>query len=240
MSVTHRILSAAAFPFLLSALAAIGCYASAGASLGLVLGALFLLTLIVPPVAAAERLSANRLIALSAALLPMWVAWALAASRTETRFAEWRECAEILTGYAIALAGLAVGFRMLRWSAAVSAALAVVIGLAWMTWPVWLSPTWDGEASAPGVARLVACHPGMAANGVLFRQFSPWSEQSVAYHLTDLSQDVPYALPDSPWPCTLLHAILGAALLALAAWAEARRPRVEAEAGGHAVIAQPS
>ena len=34
----------------------------------------------------------------------------------------------------------------------------------------------------------------MAINGQLFRQFGSWTEQSIAYRLTDLYQNVPYAL----------------------------------------------
>src|SRR5438094_751127 len=106
--------------------------------------------------------------------------------------------------------------------------MSVTLALLWMTWPIWLSPTWKGEESTAGVARLVVCHPAFAINSLLVRPHGLWTEQSIAYRLTDLSQNVPYTLPKSIWPSTLLHALMGAASLTLAAWSQRKRPRVAA------------
>jgi len=55
----------------------------------------------------------------------------------------------------------------------------------------------------------------MAINGLL-RHLGLWSEQAgVVYHLTNLNQDIPHRLPDSPWPAIAAHLLLGAMCLLL-------------------------
>jgi hypothetical protein len=58
----------------------------------------------------------------------------------------------------------------------------------------------------------VVVHPALS---VSLPHLGHWDEQSLAYHLTDLNQSVPYAPPHSVWMCVLLHALIGAALLGL-------------------------
>src|SRR5438105_1870832 len=164
MSVTRRILSAALVPFILSAIAAVACYLSAGPTLGLFLGGLTMVSIVTPPLIVAEEQSTNRLIALGAIIVPFILIWLLAPMRSETHISEWLGCSIVLIAYATALAGLSVGLRLARLSATLSAALTVTLALLWMTWPIWLSPTWKGEESTAGVARLVVCHPAFAIN----------------------------------------------------------------------------
>jgi hypothetical protein len=118
--------------------------------------------------------------------------------------------------------GLSAALRAIRVSATVSAALAVVVGLAWLTWPIWLSRSWDGEASAPAVARWAAVHPGLV---IQVPNLGAWPEQSIAYHLTALNQDVSYAAPAGVWKCVLAHGVVGVLLLGFATWFPARSPR---------------
>jgi hypothetical protein len=224
MSATRRILSAALYPFILSAIAAVACYLSAGPTLGLFLGGLVMVSILTPPLILAEEQSTHRLLALGAIIVPFILIWLLAPIRSETRISEWLESSIVLIAYATALAGLSAGLRLARLSAALSAALTVTLALLWMTWPIWLSPTWNGEESTAGVARLVVCHPAFAINSLLVRPHGLWTEQSIAYRLTDLSQNVPYTLPKSIWPCVLVHGSIGAVLLGLAAWMR-RKPR---------------
>src|SRR5258706_7751803 len=155
-SVIERLLSVALFPFLLSVLSAIACYgASAGPSLGLYLGGLVLVTLLFPPFCMAEESIGDRLIASGAVVIGVSTVWFIGMWHSQTLLLEWAQCTLVLEAYAIALAGLAAALRLARCSAVVSAALSVIVGLAWLTWPIWLSRTWDGESSAAGVARLV-------------------------------------------------------------------------------------
>jgi hypothetical protein len=226
MSATRRLVSVIAFPFLLSLAAAIACYLSAGPTLGLFLGGLLMVTLLVPPLVMAEETLVNRLIAIGVSVTPFAVVWLFGAIHCDTRLTEWFACVFVLLAYAISLGGVSVGLRLIRCPAIASAALSVIAGLAWMTWPIWLSPTWKGGESEAGVARLVVCHPGITVNGQLLH-LGVWTEQSVAYHLTDLSQNVSYSPARHPFPCVLLHGLLGATFFALQ-WVRQRRPLLAA------------
>ena len=223
-SVIRRLLSVAVAPFLLGILAAAMCYVSAGPTLGVFLGPLVFVTILVPPLAMAEEVSVNRLIALTALLLPFCLMWILVRTRAEVLAGECLASSVVLVAYAVALLGLSVGLRMLRLPALASAALSVTAGLVWLTWPIWASRTWHGGDSEASVGRVVACHPLFAINAQVTQSLGNWTEQSLAYHLTDLAQNVSFSFPQSIWPCVLLHGLIGALLTSLAIWMENRRP----------------
>src|SRR6266568_2645166 len=92
----RHFLSAIVFPFILSAIAAIGCYLSAGPTLGLFLGGLIMLTILPPPLILAEEQLTNRLIVLGAIIVPFILIWMLAPMRSETRISEWLESSIVL------------------------------------------------------------------------------------------------------------------------------------------------
>jgi hypothetical protein len=217
MSATFRLLSVALAPLLFALFAGSACYLSAGNSLGTYLGALVVLTLLTPPLALSETRSANRLMIVSAILLPLCAVCLLPAilsvPEQRPRLGEWLALCLVLLAYAAALAGLAVIFRLATRSTIVSAALTVTVGFAWITWPIWASVTWRGGESEAAVARGIAVHPAMAVNGQLSRALGNWTEQSVAYHLTELGQSVNFVLPQSVWRCVLLHLAVGIPLL---------------------------
>jgi hypothetical protein len=50
----------------------------------------------------------------------------------------------------------------------------------------------------------------LAINGLVYRPFGSWIEQSVAYHLTELNQSVPYTFPATVWPTVAWHLAVGA------------------------------
>jgi hypothetical protein len=83
----------------------------------------------------------------------------------------------------------------LRCSAVVSSAIATIAVLAWLSFPIWLSGALPGSQ----LKASVLLQPLFAINGVL-PQLGIWTEQQVAYGLTNVGQDVPYQLPASPWP----------------------------------------
>jgi hypothetical protein len=221
--VARRLMSVALAPLIFALIAGWACYVAAGASLGLFLAAPILVTLLVPPLTAAEDSSANRLIVLGAIVGPLCLFWLPAILHGDVRFGEWLASCLVIIAYAAALAGLSVTLRLATRSAIVSAALSVVVGLVWLTWPIWASRTWNGGASEAAVARGVVCHPALAINGQMSRGLGNWTEQPVAYHLTELSQSVNFILPRTIWPCLLLHGLIGAGFLILAHWLEARR-----------------
>jgi hypothetical protein len=93
-----------------------------------------------------------------------------------------------------------------------ASAIATILALAWLTWPVWLSPRLTGPSAATTVKYLTWMHPLFAVNGVL-TNLGAWSHLPIAYrYLTTLGQDVPYALPTSIWPAALVHLVLGIAV----------------------------
>jgi hypothetical protein len=213
-SAIRHSLSAALVPLTLSVLAAVGITWACGGTLGVYIGALLAVTLLIPPTVSANQQVLGRRWVVWLVVAPLAAAWLSTARRTDTTMSEWGASSAVVLAYAIGLAGIVSALPLLRLSAIVSAALTVVLGLAWLTWPIWLSPTWNGEASAGWVNRLVVVHPALS---VSLPHLGHWDEQSLAYHLTDLNQSVPYAPPHSVWVCVLVHVLVGAALFELSA-----------------------
>ena len=211
-SAIRHLLSAALIPLTLSVLAAVGITWVCGGTLGVYIGALLAVTLLIPPTVSASQRSFDRRLIVWLVVAPLAAAWLSTARRTGTTMGEWGASSAVLLAYAIALAGIVSALPLLRLSAIVSAAMTVVLGLAWLTWPIWLSRTWNGEASAAWVNRLVVVHPALS---VSLPHLGHWDEQSLAYHLTDLNQSVPYAPPHSVWVCVIVHALVGAVLFEL-------------------------
>ena len=239
MSATRRVLSAGLAPLLLSILSAVGCYVSAGPTLGVFLGGVVMVTLLTPPLVMAADGWRTRLATVALILTPFWIVWLIATFRSETYVREWAACCVVLAVYAGALAGLAMGLRLTRLPTLACSAAVTLLGLAWLTWPIWLSRTWDGAASARTIAPFVTVHPGFVMNGQLFRQFGSWTEQSIAYRLTDLYQNVPYALPKRIWPCVLLHGAIGGGLIGLSVLTERRRGATDVKSKAPTPAASP-
>jgi hypothetical protein len=200
MSVIRRLLSVALFPLILGLLSATACYIAAGPSLGLFLAGVVLVSFIVPPICMAEPKTSNRLLAVGVFVSGIIIIWLIASIRSNTPVAgmtsasdvrspgwelwrgngvwssEWALASVILLSYALALAGLSAGLRLVRCSAIVSAALTVILALAWLTWPIYMSRTWDGESSEAAVDRLIVLHPGMAINAQVYK-LGAWTGQ---------------------------------------------------------------
>jgi hypothetical protein len=223
MSVIRWLLSVGLAPLLLSLLSATGCYVSAGATLGVFIGGVVMVGLLVPALVLTAHTWRTRGVVLLAILTPFWGVWLSATIRSDTWVTEWLACCVVLAAWAGALAGVAVALRWARLPALASSAVVTLAGLAWLTWPIWMSRTWDGAESASTIAPFVKVHPGLVVNGQLFRQFESWTERSIAYRLTDLYQNVPYALPKSIWPCVLVHGGVAAVFIGLSVWVERRR-----------------
>jgi hypothetical protein len=211
-SAIRQILSVALPPLLLSIVAASGIGCACRGTLGVFIGSLLAVTILVPPTVLAVAGLRKRLVTVTMSVGPLALLWLLTAQRTGTTVGEWAASTTVMVAYALALAGVAVGLQRARLSAVVSAALTVVIGVAWLTWPIWLSPTWDGEASANRVNGFVALHPALS---VSLPHLGQWAEQSLAYHLTDLNQNVPYHPPQTVWGCVVFHGLVALVLIGL-------------------------
>jgi hypothetical protein len=214
--------------FALSVALTSACYAAAGASLGLYFGGTLLATIVAPPVVLAHETLARRAFAYAGVVDGVGLVWLIAALRSETTLGDWLACYVLLAAYVLALAGLALLMLRLRAGAIAASATAVVAGLLWLTWPVWLSPWLSGDRGAAIVAWLAPAHPLLAINGVLFH-LGAWSEQQLAYHLTNLQQDVPYRLPTNALPSIAAHLLIGAALAFLGA-RQSHQKKLEAPA----------
>ena len=87
-----------------------------------------------------------------------------------------------------------------------------MLALAWLSWPVWLSPWIAGRDRL--VAWLVAAHPLFALDGALRHLGPPWTEHHWMYtRLTVLNQDVFYSLPGGVGRAVVLCAGIALACL---------------------------
>jgi hypothetical protein len=201
----------------LSVAAMVVCHVVLGASLGLFFAGVFLCGLLVPPLAVAERGLARPLAAAGSVVAGVAGVWLYVILRPHPegepypRLEQWPPCVMAAGAFAFALAGLAVLLRFARVTPAVASFVALLVGLAWLTWPVWMSPWIAGRDEL--VAVLVRPHPLLAVNGVLVGEAGMWHQRPLAYHMTTLDQDVPYVLPTTVWPAVLLHAVLAAVCL---------------------------
>jgi hypothetical protein len=72
-----------------------------------------------------------------------------------------------------------------------------------------LSPALHGDRGEKIVAILVPSNPVFAMNAVLRERLGYWVEQAIAYHYTNLSDDVSYSLPRGVLVCVGLHLGIG-------------------------------
>ncbi len=199
-----------ALPLLVGFFCGALCYRSAGATLGLFLGGLGFTTLLTPGFALTEsswRLQLLAAVALATGTACAWLAAVLTANVTVE---QWLGCSIVLLAYALALGSLARLLSRTGLDSLYAAVLAVFIGIAWLTSPVWLSHVFPAHDWL--VTWLVPPHPLFALNGIL--HFPVWTERTLAYrYLTNLGQDVSFAVPPSILPCIATHGAI--ALLCL-------------------------
>jgi hypothetical protein len=118
----------------------------------------------------------------------------------------------LLATWAAALWGVAALLKRAGIPSVGASAITVLLAVAWLAWPIWLSPWIAGRETL--VAWLVWPHPLFALDGALRHLGPPWTERHQMYtRLTVLNQDVFYALPRGIMGAVLVHA--GIALAAL-------------------------
>jgi hypothetical protein len=189
--------------------------------LGIVIAGLFIVVLIVPALTAGKRRLTGRLRTTVTVTVAVAAAWLLFG---QAPIGQW--CAAAVLLGSVAFVSLAATFALenARLHPVLAAAAVVVIGVAWLAWPVWLSPWLDGSVPRRLTAMLVEIHPPLVANGILTAT-PPWTELTVAYHLTVLNQDVPIAMPMSILPCVGSNLFLGLVLVVPCYWPLTRGAR---------------
>jgi hypothetical protein len=179
-------------------------WTSCGPSLGLVIATLTLATLIVAPLAAA---SSARFVMIGT-IVAIGAIWIVAFTGTLGLITALKMLL-VLASYLFAVTGIVVLLARVSIHPTIGAAIAVMLAITWLSWPIWLS----GHLSeGRTLAALVAAHPIFAINGTS-DTFGVWTQQHLMYRLTALGQDVPFALPRSILPCVLAHAVVGALCL---------------------------
>lgn len=203
--------------FFLSLLATTAGYAAAGPTLGLFIGTFLLATVIVPPLQMGETTLRAVWRIVTGVCAGAAIVWIASATRPNVYLWDCVRCMAVFAAYLVALAGVEAILRRMGMGNVLACALTVVLGLAWLTWPVWLSAALEGRFGQEIVSALVPAHPLFSVNSVL-KHFGAWDHYPrLAYPtLTVLNQDVSYNLPRSILPAVLLHAGIGGALLTTA------------------------
>jgi hypothetical protein len=197
-------------PLLLSVAAGVLCYRAAGLTLGLFLGGLIAVVLLAGPLLAAEDTWLGRALVAAGVIHGIASVWLYAAIKLDMDIGLWAACYLALCAMVVAAGGLTAMLRRIGVGHIGAGAIVTVLGLAWMLWPVWLSPALHGPRGERIVAWLVPAHPLFAVNGVLLRTLGYWTDQAgIAYHYTSLSDDLAYAVPESVLMCVLLHGCVG-------------------------------
>jgi hypothetical protein len=176
------------------------CYFAAGPTLGLFIGGFFVAAFFAPV--------DWKTVAAGVALI-----WLIPLFQTADTFYEWLRLAALLICFAAAIASINFFLKSIGVHPTFSAAIATLLALAWLTWPIWLSPQIP-DLSDNLINNLVALHPPLVANGVLHAE-APWTERIIAYRLTRLNQDTPIHLPTRIWPSAALHLTIAALFFAL-------------------------
>jgi len=206
-------LTVAALAFGLGVLSAIACRYAGGGTLGLYLAPLVFVVLLVAPLVLAVPHSL-----LAAGVVPLLAAAGVSVIWLTSGPAAWGEvfaCALVLLSVALLAGGLALILARGLGSATVGGAVAVVVLLVWLTWPIWLSASLESSAGQRLTPQLTVFQPLLAVNAVV-KELGIWTQQRVMYNLTALGQHVSYGLPESIWPCVLAHGLTGLALGAMA------------------------
>jgi hypothetical protein len=203
---------------------------AAGPTLGLILGGHLAVALLVPPLAACQVRLRDRLAVALATAIGVACVWLALLGPGKASTFQWLEVALVLFASSFFLCAIAGFFRQLGISIAGTSIACVVLATGWITWPLWLSaPISQGNLSPTTVAWMLRFHPILLSNGIL--TFTPpWTEQSIAYQLTILNQDVPVSLPDNPFGFVGLAVILGCIVIVLCRSASKRHIRFNSSA----------
>lgn len=209
------------FAFLLSAAFTAGCWWAAGIGLGLFFGSAAAVATLAGPLSLAGSDRWNRLLAWAAVVDGAGTVLLIATFLSVVTLTQWLWCYLVLCASAFALAGIAAALGRLFRSPAAGATMSIVIGYAWLAWPIALAPQIDSSLSRDVARTAIAAHPWMAMNRVLL-DFGDWAHSTVAYNHSTL-QSLGEAIPKTILPCVVVHLLLGAAFLWLGTCTQSER-----------------
>jgi hypothetical protein len=189
---------------LLSLCASVVCYVATGPSTGLFFGGVATAALLVPPLVLAHDDRARQLITAAAIVDGIALPWLFAVTDPSISLLDFVRAYLLLCAWAAALWGIADLLRRARISPLFASALTVVLALAWLGWPIWLSPWIAGRERLVGW--LVAPHPLFGLDAALSHLGVEWDRRPLMYtRLSVLNQDVFYSRPAGVGRATLLH-----------------------------------
>ncbi len=195
---------AAVGPFMVMATLCAAAWGAMGSGIDFFAATLLLATMAAPIVAGADRSPWTSALATAAMVDATGLAWLAAVIGGPVGWTPWLGCYAILTAWSAGLWGLSrVATRAI--GSGFAGPTVATLGLAWLTWPIWLSAHLSGQWT--GVTWLVRLHPWLAMNTLLAPATGVWSEQPFAYHWTNLNQDLPYSLPTPAWAIGVFTAV---------------------------------
>jgi len=198
--------------FVLGLLVGMLCYSITGNSLDLFIGGVFFTALLVPPCSAIAGRSPGAWGCVVAIALGIGCSWLMPVHAEMVTVRQWLICIFVLATFAamlMAVVDLLTQFSLLP---LIASGIVTIIGLLWLSWPVWLCSSLTGSQ----LYWSVMFHPLLAINHVVANNLGVWTEQQVAYSLTNLGQDVQYQLPSSAWPVIGLQAGVAISLIFVA------------------------
>lgn len=196
---------------LLCVAASLAGYAVAGASLGLFFWGFFVLSFFVPAAVLAARDTKEALTRIGSTTAAVAIVWLIAVWQSPDTIGQWAQLVLVLAAYGLAIGMIAMLAARTHMGFPLANGLAVILGVAWLTWPLWFLP-YLARFDVGTANFIVDIHPPLVANGILVSE-SPWTERSLAYQLTSLNQDVPVELPKHGWLCIAVHGGLGILIL---------------------------
>ena len=215
------------FPLILSTLIGLLCLRAAGTTLGLFLGGLLLIVLITGPVIAAESTWLGRSLATAGIIHGLSAVWFYAVIHADLDLSLWAASYLTLAVTVIAIAAFATLLKSTFHLGPIGGgAIATLLSMAWLTWPIWLSPALHAPHGGRIAAWLIPAHPAFALNTMLGPILGYWAEQGIAYNLTNLGDDIGYTMPDGILWCILLHLGFASACIGIAWLCERNRGTV--------------
>ena len=182
-------------------------------TLGAVIGALAVVSMVAPQMVAGEERVLRRVVVAISVLVGVALGLIVAAARGSWGLWGWLQVTIVVASYGLALAAVCDGLERIRVNASIAAGVTTVLSVLWLSWPFWMAPWMEGGKSEELASRMALVHPVFAANGSMIEVFPPWAEQRIAYRQTNLGDDILYEMPRTISWCVGMN--LGVVLLGL-------------------------